>query len=160
MSRPEAGDRRRETGTRGFTLVELMIALAIVGGVMVVLLDQRIQAVQDAQRIRDQRLGWTLAAWKMSALELDDSLLSGPDKATDAGTFEEYSPDYAGYVWSYDAERVQLKTNDDQTPDDMAKEVFKVVLTVRLEESKEPLVTLSGVFPVSTGDSGGGGAVK
>src|SRR5688572_4771621 len=80
----------RRHSERGFTLVEIMIALAVVAVVTLVILDQRVRAVQDAQKIKDQRLGWTLAAWKMSALELDDALLGGQDK-NDAGTFEEYA---------------------------------------------------------------------
>lgn len=144
----EGGSARagRPGSRSGFTLIEIMIALAIVSVVSLVLLDQRVRVVQDAQKIRDQRLAWTLAAWKMSALELDEELLAGMDK-TDAGTFEDYSEDYVGYVWEYEAKREKLPTNDETDPYDLGREVFRIELRVRLEIEEAPLAILEGMFP-------------
>src|SRR5688572_22246674 len=140
--------RMSKRSQRGFTLVEIMIALFIVSVVTLVLLYQRVRAVQDAQKIKDQRLGWTLAAWKMSALELDDALLGGQDKI-DAGTFEEYAEDYVGYTWEFEAKREQLATNDETDVADQPKEVFRILLKIRLEAVEEPLVMLEGIFPAA-----------
>src|SRR5258706_9143105 len=121
---------KTRTSERGFTLIEIMVALAIVAGVIVILLDQRLKATQDALRIRDQRLGWTLAAWKMSAIELDDTLLAGPNES-DAGTFEEYSSDYSGFVWEYEAAREKIYPDGENNPEGKTREVFRVLLKVR-----------------------------
>jgi type II secretion system protein I len=137
--------RRRDAG---FTLVEIMIALAIIGLVAIVLLDRRVECVRAAQKIRDQRLAWTLAAWKMSAIELDDELFRGDRDSSDAGKFQDYAEDYAGYAWEYDAKREEIKTNDEKDPEDKPRTVYRVTLRVRRGEEPEPLIALEGVFAV------------
>ncbi len=114
-----------------------MVALAIIGLVAVVLLDRRVKAVQDAQKIKDQRLGWTLAAWKMSDLELDDELLKTEAAAVaDAGTFEDYADEYASYTWEYEAKREEVKAYEETEVVEKPREVLRVTLRV-----KRPLST-------------------
>lgn len=140
--------RRARKDDGGFTLVEILLALAILGLVTVVLLDKRVQAVRDAQKIKDGRLAWTLAAWKLSELEMDRELLMSAFGKTDAGTFEELSPDYAGYVWDLEMEREKLETNDPEDPAEAPREVWRVKLAVRLEAESVPLVVLEAMLPV------------
>ena len=131
----------------GFTLVEIMVALAIIGLVTVVLLDRRLKAVQDAQKIKDQRLAWTLAAWKMSALELDDKLLMADAAGqSDAGTFEDYAPEYAGYTWEYEAKKEEIKAYDEKEIVEKPRELWRVTLRVKRPEQGEPLLEMQAMM--------------
>ena len=139
---------RLRRSSSGFTLVEIMIAMAIIGVVAVVLLDRRVKAVQDATKTKDQRLAWTLAAWKMSALELDDKLLMSQASTSDAGTFEDYAEDYVGYTWEYEAKREEVKVYDEREIVEKPREVWRVRLIVKRPEDPEPLVAIEGMFPI------------
>jgi len=67
----------RRAGQAGFTLVEVMIAMAIIGVTAVVLLQQRIEIVRDAARARDLRTAWILTSQKLAELELDPTMWTG-----------------------------------------------------------------------------------
>ncbi|MBI2932516.1 MAG: prepilin-type N-terminal cleavage/methylation domain-containing protein [Planctomycetes bacterium] len=145
--------RATGAGARGFTLVEVVVALAILGLVAVVLLNQRVEVVRDAAKTRDQRLAWSLAAWKMGEIERETEIFMGEDSA-DSGTFEDYAPEYQGFVWEYEATREEVPTNDPENPDEKPKEIFIVKLKVR-REGGEALIELQGMFPVGqTADIG------
>lgn len=142
----------RARGDGGFTLVEVIFALAILGLVAVVLLDRRIEVVRDAGHTRDQRLSWTLAAWKMGEIERDTKLFEGNGES-DSGGFEELSADYAGFAWEYEAKREEVKTNDPENPEEKPKEVMRVRLKVRRGD-EESLVELDAMFAIAQPQEG------
>jgi len=131
----------------GFTLAEVIIALAILGVVAIIILDQRIQVVRDADDTRDRRVGWTLAAWKMGEVERDTKLFEGNGQS-DTGGFEDLSADYADYAWSYEAAREDVPTNDPDDPDEKPKQIFRVKLKVLKRATEASLVEIDGLFPV------------
>ena len=69
---------RRRDG--GFTLVEVMIALAILGTTAVILLERRTEIVRDAARSKDRRALYVLASRKIGELELDKRLWAAGDE--------------------------------------------------------------------------------
>jgi len=137
---------RRSQG--GFTLVEVMIALAIIGITAVVLLDQRLQVVRDAGRARDLRTAWILAAQKMAELELDVTLWTGASTQSN-GDFSEVNPDYATFYWDYQIVREPIDLSDPNDPKSEKKprELMRLTLVVRAQGLEEPVV-LEGQFPI------------
>jgi prepilin-type N-terminal cleavage/methylation domain-containing protein len=136
----------------GFTLVEVMIALAIVAVTAVVLLDQRLAIVQDAGRARDKRICWVLASQKLAELELDKSLWTGIGGGNN-GDFSEVDPDYGVFTWEYQIVREPIDTSDptaaqNQGDDPKKRELFRLTLTVRAPSLEEPIV-LEGEFPTT-----------
>ncbi len=138
--------RTRASRPSGFTLVEVVVALAIIALVAVVLLDKRVEVVRDAAKTRDQRMAWTLAAWKMGEIERDERLF-GTSGEVNAGTFEDLSPEYMDFGWDYDARREEVPTNDPADAEEKPKEIFRVVLKVRRGD-EATLVEIHGMFPV------------
>jgi len=143
--------KTRAISRQGFTLVEVLIAMAIIGVTAVVLLDQRITIVQDAARARDKRTAWVLAAQKMAELELDPTLWAGLGGQNN-GDFSEVDPEYAAISWEYQIVRQLIETGDPQDAkqeeDPKKREIFRLTLTVRPPGMDEPVV-LEGEFPVN-----------
>src|SRR5687767_36822 len=112
---PEGGLRKRVRPCSGFTLVEVMIALAIIGVTAVVLLEQRLEVVRDAARARDLRTAWVLASQKLTELELDATLWTGASAQLN-GDFAEVDSAYAAFYWDYQIVREQIDMNDPNDP--------------------------------------------
>jgi len=143
---------RRPGGEGGFTLVEVLIAMAIIGITAVVLMDQRIVIVQDATRARDKRTCWVLATQKMAELELDKTLWVGLGSSNN-GDFSDVDPEYGGFAWEYQIVREEIVTADPQdlpkNQDEAKKrELFRLTLTVRSPGADDPIV-LEAEFPTT-----------
>jgi prepilin-type N-terminal cleavage/methylation domain-containing protein len=140
---------RRRRGQGGFTLVEVMIALAIIGITAVILLEQRLQIVRDAGRARDLRTAWVLAAQKIAELELDPTLWTGASTQSN-GDFSEVNPDYALFYWDYQIVREPIDLSDPNDPRSSEKkprELLRLTLVVRAPGLEDPIV-LESQFPV------------
>lgn len=140
---------QRPKGEGGFTLVEVLIAMAIIGLTAVVLLDQRIGIVQDAGRARDKRTSWVLASQKLAELELDPAIWTGLGGQNN-GDFAEVDPELAAFQWEYQIVRMLIDTSgptDPKKDDPKKREVFRLTLGVRAPGSEEPIV-LEAEFPV------------
>ena len=142
-------------GEGGFTLIEVLIAMAIIGVTAVVLLDQRITIVQDAGRARDKRTCWVLAAQRLAEMELDRTLWQGQGGQNN-GDFSDVDPEYGPFLWEYQIVREVIETGDpaqakqQQKDDSKKKEVFRLTLSVRAPGIDEPVV-LEAEFPTSVG---------
>src|SRR5262245_54060482 len=112
-SRPKTGVRR--PGKSGFTLVEVMIAMAIIGVTAVVLLQQRIEIVRDAARARDLRTAWILSSQKLAELELDPTLWTGAGSQNN-GDFSDVDPEYGAFYWEYQIVKEELDLSDPKDP--------------------------------------------
>lgn len=132
----------------GFTLVEVVIALAIIALTAIVLLDRRVEIVRDAGRSREVRIAWFLASQKMAELELDKSLWQGQGGQS-SGDFGEIDAAYATFTWEYLAQRVPVETVDPQTvaTPQKPREVFRLELKVAAASLPEPVV-IEAMFPV------------
>lgn len=140
---------RKSQASAGFTLVEVMIALAIIGVTAVVLLDQRLQVVRDAARARDLRTAWILTTQKMAELELDPTLWTGLSSQSN-GDFSELDPAYAAFYWEYQIVREPIDLTDPNDPKaekQKPKELLRLTLSVRAPGLEDPIV-LEGQFPI------------
>jgi prepilin-type N-terminal cleavage/methylation domain-containing protein len=132
----------------GFTLVEVMIALAIIGVTAVVLLNQRLEVVRDAGRARDLRTVWVLASQKLAELELDKSLWLGQGSQSN-GDFREVDADYRDFYWEYQIVRIPIDLSDpkDLKSDKKPRELLRLTLGVKAPAIEEPFV-LEAEFPI------------
>jgi prepilin-type N-terminal cleavage/methylation domain-containing protein len=151
MSKADRKPRRclKTRDSSGFTLVEVLIAMAIIGLTAVVLLDQRIGIVQDAAKARDKRTSWVLASQKLAELELDPTIWTGLGSQNN-GDFAEVDPELAAFQWEYQIVRELIDTagpTDPKKDDPKKRELFRLTLSVRAPGSDEPIV-LEAEFPV------------
>lgn len=95
---------------RGFTLLEVMIALAILAGALVVLLRISTQDVRAAYHAKLLTIGTQLARSKMADLEADlyKNLFSCDEQS--AGDFTDESQ--PKFTWEATCEKVELPTSD------------------------------------------------
>ena len=115
----------------GFTLVEVLVALAIIALVSVVLLGQRVEIVREAGRTRDMRTAWALAAQKMGELELDTTLFQGEGGGS-SGDFHEYGEDYGLFLYEWEVRKEEVPTNDPNNPQEQPRVLFRMKLTVKV----------------------------
>ena len=132
----------------GFTLVEVMIAMAIIGVTATVLLQQRIEIVRDAARARDLRTAWILTSQKMAELELDPTLWTGAGMQSN-GDFAEVDPDYGAFYWEYQIVREPIDLSDPRDPkaEKKLRELMRLTLLVRAPNAEDPIV-VEAQFPI------------
>jgi len=132
----------------GFTLVEIMIAMAIIGITAVVLLEQRLQVVRDAGRARDLRTAWILASQKLAELELDKTLWLGQGSQNN-GDFSDVDAEYGHFLWDYQIVKQQIDVSDPKDPESekRPRELLRLTLVVRSAGMEEPIV-LEAEFPI------------
>ncbi|HTF57601.1 MAG TPA: type II secretion system protein [Planctomycetota bacterium] len=130
----------REVRVEGFTLLEVLVAILIIAVVAMVLLYRRIDIVRDAAKIRDERVGWTLAALKMGELSMNPADI----RPSDSGDFSLDLPDQGEYRWTYEAIREPVPL--DEPEGEAAHEVLRVTLKILDPENTE-LQTLEAIFP-------------
>ena len=136
-------------GQAGFTLVEVLMALAILASTIVVLLGHRVEVVREAGRAKDQRALYILASQKMAELELDVNLRAGPGGSSH-GDFGEVDPEYAGYTWEYTLvrERIDLlQPGELVDPARKPVELFRLTLGLVSPNLEEPVV-IEAYLPV------------
>ena len=138
--------RRLRLKTGGFTLIEVLVAVLIVAVVAIVLINRRIEVVQDAARLRDERVAWTLAALKMGDLSRDPAAIMD----SDSGDFSKDAPDQANFRWSYEShlEPIPLDEGPDETPRSLRRVKLKI-----LDPEDVELQTLEALFPPTEGES-------
>lgn len=136
--------RRRDTG---FTLVEVMIALAIIGVTAVVLLQQRLAVVRDAARARDLRTAWVLSSQKIAELELDKNLWTGAGFQSN-GDFGDVDPALSVFQWEYQVvpEPIDLGGPKNTQSDQKPRQLLRLTFATRCPGVDEPIV-LEAEFP-------------
>jgi len=139
---------RRPAREGGFTLVEVMIAMAIIGVTAVVLLQQRIEIVRDAARARDLRTAWILTSQKLAELELAPTLWTGAGMQSN-GDFSEVDPAYGAFYWEYQIVREQIDLSDPNDPKSEKKprELLRLTLMIRSPNADDPVV-VEAQFPI------------
>ena len=124
--------RRR---TAGFTLLEIMVAVAILATTLVVLLEIVTNNIRATNHTKLTTTATFLARNKMSDIE-DDILYNGFSSETEnaKGTFK--ADGYDQYRWETSIERIELPTDMTQKSQDAAKNAS--------QESKDPMAMMTG----------------
>ena len=112
---------------RGFTLVEVMVALAIVAIALPALLMALYQQIDDTAYLRDKTLAYMVAENKLAEMRLVISSTRNLSAGKDSGLASMADRDW--YWW------VETKTTE-------VEKFFRVDITVSLEEEEQPLYTL------------------
>jgi len=146
--RPGRAPLRPPRGGGGFTLVEVMIAMAIIGVTAVVLLQQRIEIVRDAARARDLRTAWILTSQKLAELELDPTMWTGAGMQSN-GDFSDVDPEYGGFYWEYQIVKEQIELSDPRDPkaEKKPRDLMRLTLLVRAPNAADPIV-VEAQFPI------------
>jgi len=128
--------RNRRELNAGFTLLEVMIAVAILAATLVVLLRIVTNNIRATNHAKLQTAATFLARNKMSDVE-DEILYDGfsSETETDKGTFKDEGRGYEKFRWETMIERIELPTDMTQKTQDMAKE--------SRDEAKDPMAMMS-----------------
>ncbi len=130
--------RRRtdNAGIRGFTLLEVMVALAILATTLVVLLQIITNNVRATNHAKMTTAATLLARSKMT--DIEDSILENgfsTDNESDKGTFRDQN--FPSFRWESAIERIELPTDMKQVAQDQASDSSK---------SKDPMQALTGMM--------------
>jgi len=101
MTRPNKGAGRRDK-SNGFTLIEVMVAMAILATSLVAVFQLQSQSVSTASEVRFKTTASLLAQSKIAEMEASASLVSRADQG-------DFGPDYPQYAW-------RLAVSDTQIP--------------------------------------------
>ena len=125
--------RRRSAG--GFTLLEIMVAVAILSSTLVVLLQIVTNNVRATNHAKLTTAATFLARTKMSDIE-DQVLYEGfiSENESKKGTFKEDG--YPQFSWDTLIERIELPTDMTQKTQDAAKD--------KTNDSKDPMAMMTG----------------
>jgi general secretion pathway protein I len=127
----------RSRSAAGFTLLEIMVAVAILSATLVVLLEIVTNNIRATNHAKLTTAATFLARNKMSDIE-DQILYEGFSTETenDKGTFKDEGREYDKFRWETSIERIELPTDMTQKTQDMAKE--------SANEAKDPMAMMSG----------------
>jgi len=124
-------------GSAGFTLLEIMVAVAILSSTLVVLLQIVTNNIRATNHAKLQTAATFLARNKMSDVE-DEILYDGfsSDSETAKGTFKDEGRGYDKFRWETSIERIELPTDMTQKAQDQSKQAK--------EDAKDPMALMTG----------------
>ena len=127
---------RRHSGAGGFTLLEIMVALAILSSTLVVLLQIITNNIRATNHAKLTTAATLLVRSKMTDIE-DGILENGfsTDDEADKGTFRDQG--YADFRWESRIERIELPTDMKQPAEQKSGDDSK---------SKDPMQALTGMM--------------
>ncbi len=131
---------RRPARPRGFTLIEVLVALFVFAVAMTVLVQSGTQRAQNLNYLRDRTIASWIAADRITEIRLE------PEEITTGS--REGEVEMARRTWYWEAE---VSATEDDT-------VRRIEVAVRLDEDGEPLSRMTGFVPIADviADAGGG----
>jgi general secretion pathway protein I len=109
---------------RGFTLLEVMVAIALIAIALTAVLGSQSQSVSLAGEARFNTTATLLAQSKMAEIELQDP----GDLTADSGDFDE---DFPGYTWNLSVSNVMF-----DRPENVSDHLKQVDLTISWGEDE------------------------
>jgi prepilin-type N-terminal cleavage/methylation domain-containing protein len=128
--------RTNSADSRGFSLLEVMVALAILATTLVVLLQIITNNVRATNHAKMTTAATLLARAKMT--DIEDSILENgfsTDNESDKGTFRDQN--FPNFRWESAIERIELPTDMKQAAQDQSSDSSK---------SKDPMQALTGMM--------------
>lgn len=131
---------RRSAHARGFTLIEVLVALFVFAVAMTVLVQSGTHRAQNLNYLRDRTLASWIAADRITEIRLEPEEV---DTGSRDGELE-----MARRTWFWEAE---VRATEDDT-------VLRIEVAVRLDEDGEPVARMTGFAPIPdvVADSEGG----
>lgn len=121
---------RRAARERGFTLIEVLVALFVFAVAMTVLVQSGTHRAQNLNYLRDRTLASWIAADRITAIRLEPEAISTGSRDGEVVM--------ARRTWFWEAE---VSTTEDDT-------VRRIEVAVRLDEGGEPVARMTGFAPV------------
>lgn len=121
---------RRAARTRGFTLIEVLVALFVFAVAMTVLVQSGTQRAQNLDYLRDRTLANWIAADRITEIRLEPGEMSTGSRGGEV--------EMVRRTWFWEAE---VSATEDDT-------VRRIEVAVRLDEDGEPLARMTGFAPV------------
>lgn len=121
---------RRPASVRGFTLIEVLVALFVFAVAMTVLVQSGTHRAQNLNYLRDRTLASWIAADRITEIRLEPGEMNTGSRD---GELE-----MARRTWFWEAE---VSATEDDT-------VRRIEVAVRLEEDGEPVARMTGFAPV------------
>jgi len=122
-------NKTRNTAEHGFTLLEVIVAVAIMGASLAILLGAVNRNLVLASQSKNQSIAYTLAQQKLTEIEMQGY----PDVGQEQGVFEEY-PGFNWYVnvLPYDIEQLgtEIRIVMVDIAWDEGNQVFKVATAI------------------------------
>jgi general secretion pathway protein I len=133
------GPRRPGRG-RGFTLIEVLVALFVFAVAMTVLVQSGTHRAQNLNYLRDRTLASWIAADRITEIRLEPDELSTGSRDGEV--------EMARRTWFWEAD---ISATEDDT-------VRRIEVAVRLDEDAEPVARMTGFAPIPdvVADAGGG----
>lgn len=129
---PDAG-RKHAFGRAGFTLVEVLVAVAILGISLLAIIVLRNECVADVHRVVDANDAWVLGTLALGAVQTAEIL----DEGADGGTFDEFPQ----YRWSVVKTPVEVDIAPEYFPGKertaipfKPKEILRIELVISLDD--------------------------
>ncbi|HEX5512824.1 MAG TPA: type II secretion system minor pseudopilin GspI, partial [Gammaproteobacteria bacterium] len=111
--------------SRGFTLLEVMVALAVLAIALAAVIDKTIESGVNVSYLRDRTLAHWVAENKLAEMQAMDEWREGRQTG---------KTDFAGRTWYWEVEALT-------TP---ARQLRRVVIRVSEQEGANPISTLNG----------------
>ena len=121
---------RRPGGARGFTLIEVLVALFVFAVAMTVLVQSGTHRAQNLDYLRDRTFASWIAADRITAIRLE------PDELGTGSRDGEV--EMARRTWFWEAD---ISATEDDT-------VRRIEVAVRLDEDGEPVARMTGFAPI------------
>ena len=121
---------RRPGHARGFTLIEVLVALFVFAVAMTVLVQSGTHRAQNLNYLRDRTLASWIAADRITAIRLE------PDEMSTGSRDGEV--EMARRTWFWEAD---ISATEDDT-------VRRIEVAVRLDEDSEPVARMTGFAPI------------
>ncbi len=132
----------------GFTLLEVMLAIAVLGMALVTIVAIHNNSIAEATLAQNSRITWSLLTLKMSEFEATSE---DPIEGSDSGTFD----DYPGFKWESEVLLQKVETSESQEQEIDPIEIFRITVSITYPTHAEDAKVTAATYILKKADEGG-----